>query len=570
MVSRGATDFATKWIRSAAQRTKGQIAAFIDRRGLKDPFLIAAIAIGMLVAIPGINWGSYDCLNLDRMAFKNIFSSQRRAFEPTSYVKPPFYTYMCHFAARVPAMVLENVYFFRERHEQARLFLRLRTFFARCLNMVFFALCTSAVFVLARSFYSVFPARAAALVFATSCGFIPYQVFLTTDLAVVFMMMASFVFAAKILRNPGMVNSVAAGLLAGLACATKYNGLAVAAALPVAHLLAGGSGNLFAKALRRPAAWVCGLCVPLGFAIGNPYSLIDWPKFSADFLYNYTVTPAYGGFSEGTGYARFFASFYEIFGVPGSWFVLACSLAGVFWLALNFRSSSAWKLWLLSAAVFALYTYKIGAFPRIETRFVLPAAPFALLLALAGMEALTRLKFALPTSVAALVVFNLASGFHVCRLFSEDPRHQALKIYEEHLKDGYVMEYSESLPKPEALKQKGDSLKMQMGLERIVKFRRMYANDPVMISMVEKKENQTGPEWFSMEERKKRGTDLVAWSTIDLEGLIRKDYEALFDESNGYRKIFDKTSPDVPAWVYPRNTEFLKNRTTIWTENWKS
>ena len=74
MVSRGAPDFAGKWIRPAAQRTKEQIAAFIDRRGLKDPFLIAALAVGMLVAIPGINWGSYDCLNLDRMAFKNIFS----------------------------------------------------------------------------------------------------------------------------------------------------------------------------------------------------------------------------------------------------------------------------------------------------------------------------------------------------------------------------------------------------------------------------------------------------------------------------------------------------------------
>jgi hypothetical protein len=542
----------------------------IRKRGLKDPYFLASIAIGVLLALPGFKWGEYDCLNLDRLAFKNIFSGERRPFEPSSYVKPPFYTYMNHFVARVPAMALANACFFKERQERYEIFLRLRTSFARCLNMVFFALCTTVIFILARAFYSLFAARAAALLFASSCGFIPYQVFLTTDLAVVSMMLASFVFAVKILRNPNMANSVAAGLLAGLACATKYNGLAVAAALPLAHIIAGLNGNLILKALRRKSAWVCGFCVPLGFILGNPYALIDWPKFKSDFLYNYTVTPVYAGFSNETGYLKFFHSFNEIFGLPGAWLLLLCFISGFFWLLFNYKKTSAWMLWLLAGSVLFIYTYKIGAFPRMETRFVLPAAPFALILAIAGIEAFRKIKLLFMPVLAAVVAFNLICGFYIGGLFAEDPRNVAIDYYKKYLNNGFIMEYSESLPKPEALKVKGTSLKMRSGLERAKLFEKMFQDDQGMLTMVRNKENQIKPEWFSMEERKKRGTDFVIWSSIDLEGIVRNQYDELFDESNGYKKIYDESSPKVPDWVYPKYTEFLRNRTTIWIQNWKS
>lgn len=558
-----------KRISSSFEQIVSHTAQIVIKRHLKDPFLIIAISIGIIYAVPGFTWGKYDCLNLDAMAFNNVFSGDRRPFEPNSYVKPPFYTYMCHFAARVPAMTLANIYFFKERHERFELFLRLRTSFARCLNMAFFALCTTALFVLASSFYSLFTARIVSIIFATSCGFIPYQIFLTTDLAVIFMMLASFLFAVKILQNPNMLNSVVAGLLAGLACSTKYNGIAVAVALPLAHLLAGKDGNLFLKALKRKSAWVCGACVPLGVLIGNPYMAIDWNKFKTDFLYNYTVTPVYNGATSGTGYAKFFHSFYEIFGLPGSWIVLVTILIGVFCVLRPSRKSAQLHLWILAVAVFGLYTYKIGSFPRIETRFVLPAAPFALILSLAGFEALKKLKVALIPVLSLIIAFNLISGFYITKLFYGDPRNAAISYYKSQLKAGSVIEFSESLPYPHALPYKVKSHKMRSGLERLTLFQDMFRENNSIISMLSKKENQSTPEWFSMSERKKRGTDFVIWSSIDVEGIVRPHYEALFDESNGYKIIYDKSSPQVPGWVYPKRTEFLRNRTTIWVQNWK-
>ena len=558
------------FFKNSVQKFKGYLRNLIKKYGLKDPVLIAALAIGVLFALPGFSWGKYDCLNLDRMAFRGIFSENRRPFEPSSYVKPPFYTYINHFAAVLPAKFFRNLYFFGDKNAQAELFLRLRTSFSRSLNIAFFALCTAAIFVLARSAYSLWTARIASLLFASSCGFIPYQIFLTTDLAVVFMMMASFLFAVKIIANPNMFNSVTAGILAGLACATKYNGLAVAAALPVAHILAGRGGNLLFEAVKRKSAWICGLCVPLGFIIGNPYSIIDWKNFKSDFIYNYSVTPVYNGFSSGTGYSKFFQSFYEIFGVPGTWLAIICCSTGIIWIFRNKNNTGAANIWLLASAVFAFYAYKIGSFPRIETRFVIPAAPFLVIITFSGIEAYRNFKVIFTPIIAGIVAFNLLCGFYISRLFAEDPRNVAIDYYKKYLKEGFVMEYSESLPKPEALNVKGKCMKMQMGLERVEKFREMFKKDENLLSMVEKKENQVDAEWFSIAERKKRGTDFVIWSTIDLEGIIQKHYEILFDESNGYKKIYDASSPATPDWVYPKNTEFLRNRTTIWVENWKS
>jgi hypothetical protein len=539
--------------------------SLIQKHGLRDKFLIAALALGFLSGAQGFNWGHYGCLNLDKMAFQNIFSRERLPFQPSSYVKPPFYTYLNHFVARIPAMTISSVFFWKKSHERYGIFLRVRLWIARTVNLLMFAGCTTAIFILIRRYFSLQSARVSALLFATSAGFVPYQIFLTTDLAVVFMMMASFLFAVKIINNPSMSNSVTAGLLAGLACATKYNGLAVAIALPLAHLMACRDGNPFLAALKRKSAWICGLCVPLGFVLGNPYALFDWSRFKADFIYNYTVTPVYSGATSGTGYDKFFQSFFEIYGVPASYLLLAAALIGLVVLFLpRLRSAGAWHLWVLAAAVFALYTYKIGAFPRMETRFVLPAAPFALILASLGFVPLLRAKILFIPILALILSYNVACSWWTGRLFIEDPRNYVPEFARKNLQNGGIVEWSKSNPKLEALPVKPTRHQIKTGLERAAMFDKMFADDAEMHAEVKKKEVQVTPDWFSVESRKARNTDFVIWCTIDLEGIVRHHYEALFDESSGYRVVYDAHSPKQPDWVYPKRTEFTRNRTTIW------
>jgi hypothetical protein len=536
----------------------------VQRHGLRDKILILSLVLGFFAGVQGFTWGRYDCLNLDKMAFQSLFDKNRLPFQPKRYVKPPFYSYLNHFVARIPAMTVSSLFFWKKSHERYEIFLVLRTWIARALNLVMFAACSIGIFIMVRKYYGLGSARVTSLIFATSAGFVPYQIFLTTDLAVVFMMLASFLFALKILNNPGMGNSIAAGLLAGLATATKYNGLAVAIALPLAHLLACRSGNPFIEAIKRKSAWVCGACVPLGFLLGNPFTIFDWQNFRADFLYNYTVTPVYNGATLGNGYRRFFESFYEIFGVPGTLFIGLALVFGLGFVLLNLKTSKAWQLWIMAGAVFALYTYKIGAFPRIETRFVLPAAPFLLIMASAGFVVLLKVRFLSMPVLAVILAYNLACCWWTGRLFANDPRNYVPEFAKQKLQNGGIVEWSKSNPKLEGLPVKLQIHQIQTGLERVAMFDKMFADNAEIHAMVKAKEVQITPDWFSVKSRKARNTDYVIWSTIDLEGIVRHHYEALFDELSGYRVIYDAQSPKQPDWVYPKRTEFTRNRTTIW------
>jgi 4-amino-4-deoxy-L-arabinose transferase-like glycosyltransferase len=304
-------------------------------------------------------------------------------------------------------MTISSMFFWKKSHEKYEIFLLTRTALARTLNLIMFAACIVAVFILVRKYLSLGSARMASLIFATSAGFVPYQIFLTTDLAVIFMMLASFLFAVRITNDPGMANSIAAGLLAGLAAATKYNGLAVAAALPLAHLLACRSKNPIWESITRKSAWVCGLCVPIGFLLGNPYTIFDWQKFKADFLYNYAVTPVYNGVTTGNGY-KLYSKHSTRFWIPWAWFLAGAAILRGNLHSLELQRNKAWRLWLLAAAIFTLYTYKIGHFRGVETRFVLPAAPFLLIMAAAGFIFLLKIRWVTIPLLAGIVAYNIA------------------------------------------------------------------------------------------------------------------------------------------------------------------
>lgn len=530
---------------------------------LRDRWLVLAVLLGLALGAQGFSWGKYDCLNLDRMALRNVTLKSLPYLHPTHFFKPPFYTYLNHFLARVPAETASKSMVWLDPGARRQVFLLMRLGLARSLNLAMFAGSVVLVFLLVRRPFGVPAARLSALLLATSAGFVPFQVFLTTDMAVVFMMLAAFACAVKIVGSPGVGISVAAGILAGLAAATKYNGLFVAAALPVAHLLA-SKGNPLVACFRRPAAWACGLCVPVGFLIGNPYAIFDWPTFSGDFLYNLKITPVYNGVTEGNSYVAFFLAFGEIFGLPGTILVAAGLLAGMVILTGKDRANAR-QVWLLAAVVFLAYYWKIGGFPRIETRFVLPAAPFILIMAAAGFGLLLRAGWPAFTVAAAVIVYNLACGWWMGTMFRQDPRMLALGLAGPRVGSHDSVEVSRSLPRLQDLP--GKELKvfrMPNGIEIYAIFSKLFAEDKQMQGLADRTQTKEGAEWFSPGERTKRTPDWIFWSSIDLEPANRSEYEALFKSGSGYDVVYDKTSPEFPWWAYPRYTEFIRNRTTVW------
>ncbi len=533
-------------------------------RYLRDGWLGLALLCGVALGTQGLTWGTYDCLNLDRMALKNVLSKERPPLHPGSFFKPPFYTYMNHFLARVPAQTFASNLFWIPNAERFDLYLRLRLVMARFWNLMLFAGSVVLVYAVAREFFGIISGRVAALLLATSAVFVPYQVFLTTDLAVVFMMLAAFAGAARVVRTPTMGWSIAAGLVTGLAAATKYNGLFIAVTLPAAHLLA-SRGNPIIASLKRPAAWVCGLCVPIGFVLGTPYVVWDFKAFVSDFLYNYRVTPVYGGETADSGYYKFFHAYPEIFGWPALVFMAIAFLIGMVFVWRTRKSSDAWKLVLLTSLFVAFYAWRIGIFPRMETRFVLPSAPFVLLLAAAGFGPLFRLRWISGAVLAGVLSYNLVCGWWMGEMFRRDPRNDVLEFARANIPPETRIEVSSSIPQLNDLPDGNFRLdRIPSGVDRWARFSQQFAEDEDVMKVVELRREPSGLEWFSIEARLARNPEWVIWSSIDIENGTRPFYEAMFSESSGFRIVRDSESPALPRWVYPQNTEFLRNRTTVW------
>ena len=278
-------------------------------------------------------------------------------------------------------------------------------------------------YLISRQAYGQFAARVIALLFATSAGFIEYDHFLSCDSPLLFFMMLTLFFAQRITLRSEISNYVLAGLLTGICTATKYSGLAIGIVMVAAHFLSRNEKSWKTLFLSRRLALGL-LMVPVGFIIGNPYAILDWKKFSADFIYYCYVTPRYQGEISGHAYVREFEADSRIIGLPGALLIAAAITMSILLLIRrgDFRSPAA-ICFALAASLFLLYYAKIGAFPHMQTRYVLPVVPFLILMTGPFLQVFVRgrPKWIYPILVP-LLLYNSICCFFVGKRFSEDPR----------------------------------------------------------------------------------------------------------------------------------------------------
>jgi hypothetical protein len=164
-----------------------------------------------------------------------------------------------------------------------------------------------------------------------------------------------------------------------------------------------------------------------------------------------------------------------------------------------------------------------------------------------------------------VVAYNIASSWMLAELFRKDPRMELLGWADRHFGRKDVIETSGACPQWRHLPDARFTIhKMPSGLERKEIFSRMFANNPEMIARVGRFESSEDISWFSPEAREARRPRWIAWCTIDLESPARPYFDALEKGDSGYRIVFDRSSPSLPFWAYPRYTEFLWNRTVLW------
>ncbi len=536
-----------------------------------DSGLLIALVLALVFTVQGINWGRVEDWNPDELALRSI----KKTLEPNNFKKPSFHTYLNRIVVLSWVGMFEHIAqkHGRDSANQAAgnpvkiTFNEAALLGCRFLTMALFLGSVSLEFAIARRFFGLGAARITALLMATSAGFIAANHFLTADSPMIFWMLLALFFSQRILQSEAIENYLIAGLVAGIATATKYNALAVGLVIPMAHVLK-SPGIKAAIFDRRPVLGV--LAVPAGFVLACPFAIIDYRKFISDFMYNYTVAPHYGGQMTGNSYLHFLVRIPQIIGWPGTAWVALAVLGGLILIVLRKPPVGSIKGFVLVASVVALYYLKMGSFSRMETRFVLPIIPLLLLMMGPCIEFYVRK----PSHVLMLVIFltpvmvyNCICSFGVGLRFEDDPRMAAQTWVRTHLAMGTSIEETQHCPKWNRLPGvELDVRKAPNSNARSALFSKLFGDNKWVKNKITEVEGRVNDADFTLEALQKRNPDYIAMDSNayrGAEGPARTYFSSLLEGRYPYRIVFDLQSPPVPDWIYPKSIDFLENRITI-------
>jgi Dolichyl-phosphate-mannose-protein mannosyltransferase len=540
-----------------------------------DPLLVAALSLAFLFCLQGITWGRVEDWNRSQIAMRGL-----RALRPSDYMKPPFHTYVNHVFVVWPiTAVLKIAQVPKERMKIAN---PAKLIGSRLVTVALYLGTIALAYSFSRRLYGRFSAAAIAFAFATSAGFVAYAHYLTVDMPLLFWMLAAIWAAYRLTSDPSARNYASAGFLIGIAIATKYNGLAVGIALLVAHFFATKGASFRRMILSRQLGIALGMAL-LGFLFGCPTALYEPKRFWDDFIYNYTVTPRYPGQPDRANYLGALDRIPEVVGIPGAILIAGLAiLSCILILRRRDLSDAATRGFTLSSAVFLLYILKIGTFPRTETRYVLPAIPFLILMMGPALQAFERRKWILALLLPVLI-YNCLCSYLVGKRFNDDPRLNAQLWVVKNVPPGSVIESSGTTPHWSKLPNfDGHEISLSRPDEpippardiadlrlphmpgRVELFRKVF---PEWVQpLVAEKEGHPDQGLFTAAALEKRNPSYITIYSLDYKvpgEIVRRYYGDLLTGKFPYAIVFDGETPRAPAWIYPRTIDFLRGRITI-------
>jgi hypothetical protein len=513
------------------------------------------LVIAILLSLIGANWGRVECWNLDEMAFRGTQPNGMA----NGYLKPPLHTYLNHILVMKPAEAIRTVL----KVDRSWQF-PFQLAGARLLTLALFCGMIALLYRTAARTTGTTAATVIALLAATSAGLIKFNHFATADSPLLFWMVASFAMAVRTALTGSFLDALFAGGLAGLAAADKYNGLGVAAAIPIALLATRGWKGMFGG-----LSWTGALGVPIGFILGNPGAVFDTKNFVQDFLYNLYTTPVYNGVTKGAGYVDFLLAFPELIGWPAT-ILISVAAAATLILAILRKLSREEVLLILSAgAVFGFYYLVMGRSPRMADRFVLPVVPFALFIAAPALGRVSWRRGLPLVVIAVILAYNFLCSVLLDLRFLSDPRMKAQIFALREFPQGATVENSYA---PQWDHIPGIHVKittMPCATGRAGTFGKIFGDNNAVIQKGIEQYEVAGypPETFTAEGLAKRHPDYVAFSNQVFQFTgddgAQRFYGALDAQLFGYKKVFEGTwMPRIPG-TYPTGVDFLVERMVI-------
>jgi hypothetical protein len=536
----------------------------------RDRILLLLLIASFILCIHGM---SIKFLHPDQMAFIPLFHPGEIPFNPKWFEKPPFHAYFNYFLSVVPVSAVGAAFELSPSLTET-----MKRAWSNVLTAFLFLGSVGLVFQITRKAFGSSAAGAVTALFASSAGLIAHSHFLTADVPVMFWMLVAAFFSQRIAAGGGPSSYACAGFFIGIAAATKYNGLAVGVAMAIGHCLAPRAASTVAwKWFFGSRRLLLGLAmVIVGFLAGNPFAVLDYPTFKADFLYNYLVAPVYEG-QTGHSYWKFFRAMFELAGIP-AFAILSMGVAVTALDLLSRRSQHVERSTvLLCLAVFAIYFIKFGSFPRLETRFVLPIIPYCFIMAAGFWTKLKRFQPAGALLLASVLAYNVVCSFYVGRRFVDDPRSSAELWIKQNVSRASILESDIYSPawQIHGVKLIDQRMPFVTGRERL--FERLFRGNSLVLGSGDIAKTDAMVAWYSLEALRKRDPDILAVDSLyyqrftergirrELYPSIAAYFEDLLDERYPYKIVFDQASRPMPIWTYPREIDFQSNRITILT-----
>jgi hypothetical protein len=542
-----------------------------------DTYLLIALITGFVFCLYGINWGRVEEWNPDQMVFKRNFSLGEIFSSPSDFLKPPFHTYFNFFLSYVPLKVIEKILNLSQNSLTSGSVILI---WSRIITVFLFLGSIYLLFQINKRFFGFFAARIITLLFATSSGFIAYTHFLTADIPVVFWMLLSFYFIQSIYLQGKISDYLLAGFFTGIATATKYNGLSVGIGIVLAHALSFNQ-PAWKKIIFSKKLFLSFFTVIIGFLVGNPFALINYPQFISDFLYNYITTPIYDGEVGGHNYFTFFSIYIkEIVGLP-SLIILGVGILYALYITATSKDQKTIKPVLLILFVFLTYYYKFADFPRLETRFVLPIVPIWLILSAPFWQKIKPYKTVVSVILVILLSYNTVCSLYVGKRFVDDPRMLAQEWVKSSIPKLSLIENSAYIPtwnRLPGVRLKSRNMPFISGRGKLFEkdLTSKFKPDSWIIKRWrESQKSDQSLKFYSPEALVNRKPEYIAINSLYYERFfnnaslkqlypeMNQFFNSLINEEYPYKKIFDQESKLPPVWAYPQDIDFLHNRTTI-------
>lgn len=367
-------------------------------------FLFSLLVIfGIVLRIWGVGFGlpSFHYADEDKYLTTAMLMWAHFDFNPHYFQNPPLLTYIYAFAIGCFFIACKILGFFASPQAFGRAYLIDSTNYyiiARIISTLFGAGTCIVVYQIGKKLYNRITGVIAGIFLCFCFLHVRNSHYAVNDIAGVFFLVLAFKYIVNIYTKGNTKDYILAGLLSGLAIATKYNMGIIIFSIPVAHYISLRSGAL--KNTRK-LLFAFLLCF-LGFFIVCPWILLDFKSFFKGFFAQLQLArePWFGGSHENS-YLQFMKTLIWGYGlIP-----LLLSIVGVISL-MKERS----KL-LLIAFFSVLYFLVMGKSRLFFARFTLPVVPFLCIFSAAGLMFIAeyishRKKIVVVTTVLLLAILQ--------------------------------------------------------------------------------------------------------------------------------------------------------------------